>query len=555
MAKPFSIQSPEDIAKEYAGNKQRIAQAMQLGVVNPTAGVLAGMFIDRMRSAQMQEAVAPPTVAQQVMGGVPPAPPVPTPPAGGLGATPQAAPPMAPMAPPMPAPKGAPMGMADGGLASLPVSDAMFDEPTNGGFDDSYAGGGLVAFATGGPTGSDSWGAYIEEMARRVDPNIQISGRARTPARNAEVGGVAGSYHLIDAARDIRTPEGMDKSQFIAQLKSVFGPDYDILPSKGRSVHVEPGPRLGEKVRAGTAPSKAPATAPVPERDIGTAQGRMMFFEDAMAAGRSMVGDMPREELERARAYALEDLDPANQEKARKADMWQALAEMGFRMASSKSPFVLQAIGEAATATLPGIEASKKERKAAKDNAVKTLMAVEDVDRKTALAGVETGMAIYKSGIDAEQFEQGMKFKREELGAEIAMKNAALALEGRKLDAEIKAATAGGGLSTAQATERLRMLENQYEAAVEKALAQDTAEAYGAVERSLAEAGQVRARYNAIARATGMPELPMADPRAFGKYNKYVQERGTHPGGRAYTPQRGASGASSGQQADPLGIR
>ena len=52
--KPYRIQSPEAIAKDYGGNKQQIAQAMQMGIVDPTAGVLAGMFIDRMRSAQMQ---------------------------------------------------------------------------------------------------------------------------------------------------------------------------------------------------------------------------------------------------------------------------------------------------------------------------------------------------------------------------------------------------------------------------------------------------------------------------------------------------------------------
>jgi len=246
VAKPFSIQSPEDIAKEYAGNKQKIAQAMQMGVVDATAGVLAGMFIDRMRAAQMQEQAPQATVAQQVMGGLPPAPPTPPSPAGGIGALPQGAPPMAPeMA--APAPEGAPMEMAEGGLATLPIADNMFDEPTNGGYDDGYAGGGIVAFADGGPAGSNNWGSYIEEMVRKLDPNIQISGRARTPARNAEVGGVAGSYHLIDAARDIRTPAGMDKSEFIAQLKSVFGPDYDILPSKGASVHVEPGPELGNE--------------------------------------------------------------------------------------------------------------------------------------------------------------------------------------------------------------------------------------------------------------------------------------------------------------------
>jgi hypothetical protein len=142
MPKPFSLQAPEDIAKEYGGNKQKIAQAMQTGLVDPTAGTLAGMFIDRMRSAQMQEGAQQPSVAQQVFA--PPAPPAP--PMGGM---PPGAPPMgAPPAPPMGGmPPGAPpMGMADGGLAALPVPESMFDEPMDGG----YANGGIVSFADAG---------------------------------------------------------------------------------------------------------------------------------------------------------------------------------------------------------------------------------------------------------------------------------------------------------------------------------------------------------------------------------------------------------------------
>jgi hypothetical protein len=160
--RPFSIQSPEAIAKEYGGNKQKIAQAMQMGIIDPTAGMLAGMFIDRMRSAAQQEQAPQQTVAQQVFAPpAPPAPPMGAPPMGappaGLGATPEAAQMMAPpmqqaMAPP---PMEQPMGMAeggmvppymnDGGLAELPVPDGMFDEPHNG----SYAGGGIVAFGAG----------------------------------------------------------------------------------------------------------------------------------------------------------------------------------------------------------------------------------------------------------------------------------------------------------------------------------------------------------------------------------------------------------------------
>lgn len=182
MPKPFSLQAPEDIAKEYGGNKQRIAQAMQMGVVDPTAGTLAGMFIDRMRSAQMQEAAPAPTVAQQVFappappappmgapppGGAPPAPPMGAPPMGGM---PPGGPPMgAPPAPPMGGmPPGAPpMGMADGGLAALPVPDNMFDEPMDG----EYAGGGIVAFRTGDLTSAPMYDD--EEMPEVNQPRPQ----------------------------------------------------------------------------------------------------------------------------------------------------------------------------------------------------------------------------------------------------------------------------------------------------------------------------------------------------------------------------------------------
>ena len=47
--KPFSLQSPESIAKEYGGDKRKIAQAIQLGIVDPTAGVVAGMFMSFRR--------------------------------------------------------------------------------------------------------------------------------------------------------------------------------------------------------------------------------------------------------------------------------------------------------------------------------------------------------------------------------------------------------------------------------------------------------------------------------------------------------------------------
>jgi hypothetical protein len=176
MPKPFSLQAPEDIAKEYGGNKQKIAQAMQTGLVDPTAGTLAGMFIDRMRNAQMQEGAQQPSVAQQVFAPpAPPAPPPGAPPMGGMGpppgAPPMGAPPMGgmPPAPPMGGmPPGAPpMGMADGGLAMLPVPDNMFDEPMDG----EYANGGIVSFADAGLTSAPDYEQILRDnMAYYRDP-------------------------------------------------------------------------------------------------------------------------------------------------------------------------------------------------------------------------------------------------------------------------------------------------------------------------------------------------------------------------------------------------
>lgn len=393
-SKPFDIQSPQKIAMEYGGNKQKIAQAMQLGIVDSTAGVLAGMFIDKMRSAQMQEQAQQPTIAQQVMGGAQPSPAAGAPPAGGLGAASQGAPPMAPSAPPQggmpPAPpmgappQGAPpMGMADGGLASLPIPDNMFDESDNGGYGDGYSGGGLVAFAEGGPLGP-----WFEETAVAAIPGINIAGRARTAERNRQVGGVSGSFHIGDNARDFTPPPGMSLTQLGDRLKQLYGPGYDVIyNTKGHydHVHVEPGPELGRKIRGGAAPAgweRLSSPRGMPEETLAAAMpGAFRAAEEYYAA------NMPERKNEGLNLLAAESrrmLDPAEQKRQRDEDKWMTLAEIGFNMASSNSPYLLQAVGAAAAAALPGARAAKKEREANKREAIRNLAAVEDITYKQA---------------------------------------------------------------------------------------------------------------------------------------------------------------------------
>jgi len=180
----------KDVAEKYGGNKQKIAQAAAIGALGPDGPLLAvtaGMYIDRMRAAQVQEQMPQQTVAQQVLS--PQAqPPMPQGGPGGPGlagiAPPgMGAPPMmdAP-APPqgeMPAP---PQGMAEGGylppyasggLADLDIPDGMFDEPSNGG----YANGGLIAFREGGDT---SYGYNYNDPTANLAIQDQLFGAPQT---------------------------------------------------------------------------------------------------------------------------------------------------------------------------------------------------------------------------------------------------------------------------------------------------------------------------------------------------------------------------------------
>jgi len=149
----IGFNTPAQVAESYGYNKQRIAAAVQAGVIDPTVGLMAGMLIDKARSAAAEEQAPQTTVAQDIMAPVAPAmPPMPGAiPQQGVSPVASAAPPQA-VAAPMSAP-AAPtaqpvMRAAAGGLAELSVPDYMFDE-------NAYRGGGIVAFSGGGgPTSS-----------------------------------------------------------------------------------------------------------------------------------------------------------------------------------------------------------------------------------------------------------------------------------------------------------------------------------------------------------------------------------------------------------------
>jgi len=449
--KPYTLQSPEQIAKDYGGNKQKIAEAMQMGIVDPTAGTIAGMFIDRMRAAAQAEQAPQQTVAEQVfappappMGGIgmpaPPAPPmggIGMPPApdgasAGLGATPEAAQMQAAMpemgapemAPPEMAMEEAPMGMAEGGIAALPIPDAMFDEPDNG----SYADGGVVAFAAGGETD----GQRFERIVSKYIPGTIVTSRQRSAAKNAQVGGVPNSFHKDDRARDFVPPKGMSLTEFGAIVKSIpelKGTDA-VFNSKGHfdHLHLEPG---GKR-----------ASAPIPrEVDTNTFAGRGMSLEDQLAFSDRLFNNLPRAELEFAKAEKRRELDPDYLEEQAKLNEAEALTAAGLELMAPeqyKGENILGSIAKAVKTGLSAYGAGKKEQKAAKNEAIRDLMAYEDLDRKTAVAAYGFGMDAYKVGLTAEQQQRALAFDEKRLATDVSEnaknRSATLAAELAKTD-------------------------------------------------------------------------------------------------------------------------
>lgn len=355
--KPYNLQSPEQIAKDYGGNKQKIAEAMQMGIIDPTAGTMAGMFIDRMRSAAQMEAAPQQTVAQQVFA--PPAPPqppmgaapvppgagaMPPAPPAGLGATPEAAA-MAPQMPQGEMPMMAMGGMvppyaSGGGLSDMPLPDGMFDEPSNGGFGDGYAGGGLVAFLTGGE---------VKDKEKEKDPR-DVNGD----------GVVDGNDIFVPGQKDdeVLTPL-MKRGMMFGSVPSGYGGFDDTLGGNLTTLNQE-APRLVKR-------------------------------------------------YEQYQAYLDKMLDPEERKKSKKEDMWLALGQIGARMAQTPGS-LLQAAGAGIGEALPGIAAAAKERRGEERAVIKDMLEQERTGNKEVMERANVALDMLKGYNVNEQSFQNQQF-------------------------------------------------------------------------------------------------------------------------------------------------
>jgi hypothetical protein len=345
--KPYSLQSPEQIAKDYGGNKQKIAQATQSGLLDPTAAVMAGMFIDRMRNAQTEEQAPVQTVAQDVLASQQPQqtqqPPMPQqmgmdPGMGGQ--------------PPMP-PQGA-------GLEALPVPDQMFAGP-------SMASGGLVAFANAGSVRGVNFSdlPLYEPPKSTSFPQTPLSGMI---GRGVDaVRGMGGGEKRIDPETGqpvtlgefLRLQEARQVAQARAQSPIPVGTSSAAMDMDGGVSEGADTPRLPEVVVEAPLPEASTATAPAaPQAGQGSALDEY---------ARMLMGSLGDRETSREDAKNM------------------ALLQAGLGIMGGESQYALQNIARGA---LPATQAYQQQMAAGRKEERETIGALADLELKAKELGL-----------------------------------------------------------------------------------------------------------------------------------------------------------------------
>jgi hypothetical protein len=483
--KPYSIQAPEEIAKAYDGNKQKISAAAQSGIVDPTAAILAGMFIDRMRAAQSAEQASSRTVAQQVLGppqqpqqpgGTPAgapggAPGGPPPGAGGPGGAPGGAPGMPPPGGPppgMPPPGGMPpppqhMAMG-GGLEQLPIHESMAPD---------FADGGLVAFADGGGTNpndaAQAWLDYIHQHESGGRGDYDKNGN---PLKSSE-GALYGWQVLPSTAHDpgygVKPAQADNAAEYdrVGQQLALamrnkygdvggamaynWGPgNYQKWLTGGRKGDVPNETRgyvgglPGGKAWVGNVASGDTASTNgqpgLPDVDMDTRIGKRISLDDATTWAQGQENALPHSARDAMEAYIQGERDPAKIAAQKQKDIGYAL------MAAAPSLVTAGPLLGAAPAALAkfgatyGPEAAARE--AAERKSYTDMYGIENAQNVNSREATKQATELYTGDAKlteaAAQRQQEAQTAHDKMVADAA--NIKLEIAGRNKEAQIAAA-------------------------------------------------------------------------------------------------------------------
>jgi hypothetical protein len=184
----------------------------------------------------------------------------------------------------------------------------------------------------------------------------------------------------------------------------------------------------------------------------------------------------------------------------KKQDFWGSLAQIGFGMAGSNSPHFLQAVGQSASAALPGMQQAAQARKAQEMAGLQGQLGIENLtnqERQTLAARAAELSEMRKKGqIDQQQFEAQMELKREELAVDREYKRGMVAAAGTR-------ASSGGGGGGATGEKPLTMAQAMAAVTREMATSRDKNVRNMTAEQQIARARAIIAASSGPAPAAG----------------------------------------------------
>jgi hypothetical protein len=337
-----------------------------------------------------------------------------------------------------------PQDMAEQGVAGLPVDDNMYQE-------DSFAGGGIVAFADGGMAYPSYEGPATSAIGRGI---------------NYLTGGLKGyvdkKSQLMDIQRQIEslqpnlfeslTPSELStrKSQ-IAELKAkqdaIRNPSSGYAYKEGESA-VDPTMKsyveqeVPSKLEVPKEKLKVTESKPITENKYATADNAPVqqptesdedYLRKRMALFKEVMG--PNED----RTILQDKIDKMEKRAARQEELapYMALTEAGFKTMAGTSPFALTNLGAGAQAGLQSYGAAQDKMAALEEKRYALMNEAAKADRAEK-------QAIAKFGFDSEEAkmnrDQKERLSQEELkvrryAADVSTKNAMITAA-RKSDYE-----------------------------------------------------------------------------------------------------------------------
>lgn len=415
---PFNIGSPEQLAESVGYSKQALAKIMQNpgSGVDQTLAVLAGMYIDRMKTGGQMAQMPTTTVKDDVLAGLEQA--------------------------------SIPEDMFSSGVGEVMPTKNM-------------AAGGLVAFADGGEV--DDWKppvfnpelaeAWKRAKTQRERDNIVAEDRARIEKETAPRGLTKRTASNPALSRG----QSDNPSRATEAFQSKYNPRVGMVPSreapKAGLEAITPQVDSKREYLDGSHFTKGPPPYAVPDEEAvsdlppisgpGSAGGGGASMGVGYRGGKPNVNlntDIekearnirdtydklyPKSEEEKKNAEYYNDENVASREAAqKKTDMWQALMELGFGAAASKSPYWTQAWGESGEKMAPHVSAMLKARKDEKDAIQKARQAMAQADR--ARNDDEYKLAV-QNVRQAQELQLRAELQQEEIRANVAMTNARIA--------------------------------------------------------------------------------------------------------------------------------